>query len=338
MSSRRLGHLALLALLCCCTDLRAEPVAVRTAALSELALPALQRAPAEVLARNDSLLASELALPVAKVLVDVGMQVEAGQLLIELDRRDPLLQQHQAAAQRRAAAARLELARQRLLRGRELASKQFSSADDLLALEAAEAGARADLEIAESALALAARTLDKTSIRAPFAGEVSQRMAQVGAFAAPGSALLRLVERGADEVEARIPATAADTLAAGSKLFFEAPGKRLPLRLLRIGDLLDPRSRMRTARLAFSADGLPPGSSGSVVWEASGLLIPAELLVERTDVLGVFRVEQGVARFTPLPDAVAGRSASAPLPAASVIVVEGHQGLRDGDAVVARAR
>ncbi len=336
MSVQLCGRIVLLGLLLSSAAF-AQPQPVSVSALSAVALPAVQRAPAEVLPGNDSVLASELALPVDKVLVEVGMQVEAGQLLVELDRRDPQLQRHQAAAQVQAAKARLTLASQRLLRGRELAAKQFSSADDLLALEAAEAGARADLQIAESALALAERSLDKTRIRAPFAGEVSERMAQVGALAVPGTALVRLVERGDAEVEARIPAALADGLESGSELYFEGPGKRLPLSLLRLGEVIDARGRTRVARLAFSDEKLPPGSSGSLVWRAAGLSIPAHLLVQRDTGIGVFRVIDGLARFTLIPGAVAGRSAVSLLDPASLIVVDGQQRLRDGDPVSAGA-
>lgn len=337
MSVQPIGRIVLLALLLNASTALAEPQAVTVAALSEVGVAPLQRAPAEVIPRNDSLLASELALPIARVLVDAGSRVEAGQLLVELDRRDPLLQQRQAAAQVHAARARLELAEQRLLRGRELAQKQFSSADDLLALQASQAGARADLEIAESALALAERTLDKTRVRAPFDGEVTERMAQVGALAAPGSPLLRLVELGGDEVQARIPAALADSLASGSERFFEAPGQRLPLTLLRLGEVVDAQGRHRLARLAFSQERLPPGSSGSLVWRSAGLAIPAQLLVQRESGIGVFLVHDGRARFLPLPGAVAGRSAVSAIDPSSLIVVDGQQSLRDGDPIIVKA-
>ncbi|MCK7592559.1 efflux RND transporter periplasmic adaptor subunit [Pseudomarimonas salicorniae] len=309
------------------------PVKVRAQPLSEVATPRSLNAPAEVVPRHDSRLASELALPIREVRVEVGQKVQAGELLIELDRRDPELQLRQAQAQRAAAAAGLELARQRLSRGKELAGKQFVSADELLALSAGEAAARADLEIADSAVAQARRSLEKTRILAPFDGEVVERMAQAGALASPGTPLLRLVQLGSDEVEARVPQAQAASLAAAGEAFFEAPGLRLPLRLLRLTEAVDPSSRTRTARLGFVDAAAAPGRSGSLRWKASTASVPAELIVQRDGRLGVFRVEQGIARFEVLPDAEPGRSAEIGLPPTTLMVTEGQQRLRDGDPV-----
>lgn len=335
MSDSPFGRAALLAVLLFSHLCMAQsaPIPVTAAPLAELASPQRLSAPAEVMPGQDSMLAAELALPVARIHVEVGERVEASQVLLELDRRDPELQLRQAQAQRRAALAQRELAAQRLARGRELAAKAFTSADDLLALEAAEAAASAELDIADSALAIARRTLEKTTLRAPFAGEITARQAQVGALAAPGSPLLRLLQIGQDEVEARVPAAQADGLAEAGAVYFETPGARLALRLLRLTRSVDPASRTRTARLAFVGPGLSPGHSGSLVWDAPGFRVPAELVVLRDGALGVFRVEGTQARFVALPGAVAGRSAEVDLPAMTLIVSDGHQRLRDGDMV-----
>lgn len=335
MSDSLFGRAALLAALLfpVAGAAQSQPHPVRATPLAELARPQTLSAPAEVVPRQDSLLAAELALPVSRIHVEVGQTVEAGQVLLELDRRDPTLQLRQAEAQRKAAEAQRELTRQRLLRGRELAERQFSSADDVLALEAAEAAASADLEIAESAVAIARRTLEKTSLRAPFAGEVVARTAQLGALAAAGSPLIRLVQLGEDEVEARLPAAQAAGLAEAGAIHFEAPGARLPLRLLRMTRSVDPASRTRTARLAFVEAGLAPGHSGSLVWQAPGFSLPAELIVQRDGVLGVFVVEGSTARFVALPGAVSGRSAEVALAGTTLVVSEGQQRLRDGDPV-----
>lgn len=313
-----------------------EP-ALRAQPLSELATPRWLSAPAEVIAAQDSLLSAELALPVGKIWVEVGDQVKAGQPLLELDRRDPALQLRQAEARRSAAAAQRQLANQRLARGRELAQRQFTSADDLLALEAGAAAAEAEFEIAESAVAEAHRRLDKAVLKAPFDGEVSARMAQQGAIAAPGQPLLRLVQLGAEEVESKLPEALAGQLELSPELYLDTPGERLPLRLLRLTQSADPASRTRTARLRFVAVGLAPGRSGSLVWRAPGLSVPAELLVQRESGLGVFVLEQGRARFVAIPGALPGRSAELALPPATLVISQGQQRLRDGDPVAAAA-
>jgi RND family efflux transporter MFP subunit len=337
MSHRCLGQAALcLALLlprlAGATDV-AQPV--RATALGELATVQTLNAPAEVVARQDSLLSAELALPIAQVLVEVGQSVQRGELLLQLDPRDVQLQLRIAQARQGAAAAQLELAQQRLQRGRELATRQFSSADDLLALEANRAAAAAELDIVKSELAAAQRSLEKTRLLAPFDGEVVARHAQVGALANPGTPLLRLVQLDQQEVEARLPEALADTLTQAQTAVFVSPEGRFPLRLLRLTRSVDSASRSRLARLAFSAEALPPGRSGSLHWQTGAPSLAAGLLVQRGQQFGVFRIESGRARFVALPGAVAGRSAvlELDLPASTLIVHEGQQRLHDGDAV-----
>lgn len=331
-------RIALLCLFAACLiaslPARAQPVEVGVMTLQDAAAPAPQAIAAIVVPRHDSLLAAEVAAVVAAVEVEVGDRVERGDVLLRLDARDATLQRDQAQAQRQAAAARADLASRRRQRGEELAPQGHIAADELLALRSADAAAEADLALAEAALALAKRQLDKTVLRAPFSGEVLARHAQVGAMASPGQALLRLV--GSDgEVEAALPAELAAGFEAGSSYVFDYAGRDYPLTVARVGGVVNPSARTRIARLQFTAAAAPSGSSGQLRWREPGFALPAELLVERGGHLGVFLVDNGVARFHALPGALPGRGAALDLPASSRVVTAGQQSLQDGMPVAA---
>jgi hypothetical protein len=86
-------------------------------------------------------------------------------------------------------------------------------------------------------------------------------------------------------------------------------------------------------RLGFSGRGAPVGASGRLVWHGKDPGIPASLLVQRDDRLGIFVARDGTAVFHVLPHAREGRPAMVDLPPDTSIVTEGHQALRDGDSL-----
>ena len=300
---------------------------------STLALPDRHVASASVLAPNDSLIAAETAAVIAVVHADAGRRVEAGDLLLSLDERDARLALAQAEAQQQAAQARLTLAEQRALRGRELREGNHISADELLALETGLQAAQADLALAAAGRDITARQLEKTRVRAPFSGVVLERMAQVGALAAPGTPLLRLVSDAAPEVEAQIAPESAADLEAGRELRFEAQGRSYPLRLLALSPLLERSARTRLARFAFTGEAAPAGSTGSVSWIGPSLLLPAELMVKRNGRLGAFIDAGGQARFVVAPEAQEGRPFRLAIDPTTRVVSRGQQGLNEGDAL-----
>ncbi len=311
----------------------AVPVEVDVRPLLEVALPNRGTAPASVIAPNDSRIAAEVTAKVARVHAEVGGTVKAGQLLLELDAADYRLALTQADAQVAAARARVALAEQRQQQALTLRKKQFVSDDAVLDLKTGVQAAEADLEVARAQRAIAARNVEKCRIVAPFAGVMLERQAQVGATAMPGAALLRLVDLAPPEIEAQVQATQADELPLATEIVFENQGKPYPVRLLRLSPVVDVAARTRVARLAFIDRAAPAGSSGTLRWSTSGVLLPPELMVKRNQDLGAFVVENGHARFVPAPAAQEGRPFPVALPPETPVVVRGQQGLTDGQSV-----
>lgn len=309
-------------------ELRARP-------LSEVGIALRREAPAGVVARNESRLAAELTAPVVEVAAFVGQKVREGAVLARLDDADFRLALARLQAQRDAQRARLELSRKQLQRAVELQRQNFISSEAVNQRETEVVSLQADLRVLDAQVAAARRQIDKTVIRAPFDGVVRERLAQVGSLATPGTPLFDLVQSGAAEVSARVPSDEAERLAQVEDLTLESGGRSWPLRLLRVSPLIDRASRSREARLGFvdDATAAPPGTAGRLLWRDPRPAVPPNVVVRRSGELGVFVVEDGRARFVPLPQAQEGRAAVVALPPRTLVVDEGQGAVQDGDPV-----
>ncbi len=323
-----------LSLLCVAPPVSSQ-VFVRTATLEAVVVDRVQRAPAEVVPLNDSSLAAEVNAVVSQVAADVGQAVAQGELLLALDDTDFRLRVQAADAALTSARARFEEAHAKLERARRLGADNYVSEDELLTRETALAVGEADIHSAEAQLAIARRELEKCRVLAPFDGVVRSRSAQLGAYVTVGSPLVRLTQTDRIEVDAEVPVNSALELENAVEAWFESRGRNWPLRLLRLSPVVEAERRARLARFAFQGEAAAAGQSGQVAWRVAGGLLPANLLSRRDGRLGVFLLEDGQARFVPLPDAEEGRPVPVSLPPDSQVVVQGQDRLQDGDPATA---
>jgi RND family efflux transporter MFP subunit len=319
-----------------------EPEAsVSVQPLAEILVDLERRANAEVLSLNRALVAAEITGVVKRVGADVGQSIQRGDLLLEIDPTDYQLALQQAEAGLATGKAQKAQADVRLERARQLTEGNYLSADDLLARETEAQVAVAQIQAHQAAVAIARRNLEKCRIVAPFNGVVSERMAQVGSFVSLGTPLLEVAETDQIEVSAELPDEIADSLGRAAHIEFLSRNQSWPLELLRLSPLVDPTTRSREARfrLATAEGSAAPaiGRSGEVSWQVSRGMLPANLLVQRDGILGVFLAVDGKARFTPLPGAQEGRPVPMVLPSDlapdSRIIVTGRERLQDGDRI-----
>jgi RND family efflux transporter MFP subunit len=196
-----------------------------------------------LLADEDSDVTSIVPGRVTAVLVERGSQVEEGDALVRLRDVDYRLQANAARAQLEQARARLgiaegeappaptetpevraaranaELARSTLERNEELLRRgalseqavdevrnRAATADDQYqsALNSARA-AIASLSSAQVALRQASSSVSETTVRAPFAGEIADRMVSVGEYVTPQNPLITLVRVDPLRIELQVP-------------------------------------------------------------------------------------------------------------------------------------
>jgi membrane fusion protein (multidrug efflux system) len=165
-------------------------------------------------------ISSEVSGKVDRVLAEVGDRVTAGTPLVWVDRETFKIYLQQAEANLAAANADLALADKDLERKRDLRSDETipQSAFDLA--QAAHDLGTARVAAASAALDLAKRNYDRSVIRAPAAGAITQRLVVAGQWAEVGVGLFHLAVGDKIKVSARVPEAWAPELAGLEEFTF----------------------------------------------------------------------------------------------------------------------
>jgi RND family efflux transporter MFP subunit len=191
--------LVLVALVAACGDRAPAPETpaprrpdVVTVAARDTTITATQAADGVAAAIQQSILSTRLMGTVVAVLVHEGDQVSAGQPLARIDARDLEAKGAQVAAAVAAAEAGQGSAALQLKRIRALYADSAAPRVMLDAAETALAQADAAVRAARGAASEVASVSEYAIVRAPFAGTVTKRYVDVGAFAAPGAPLIQV--------------------------------------------------------------------------------------------------------------------------------------------------
>ncbi|MBW7931730.1 MAG: efflux RND transporter periplasmic adaptor subunit [Gammaproteobacteria bacterium] len=250
--TRRLPALALLTLLTACGG---KPAAVDNEPTPGLTVTAVQPVRQQLdrhLTVSGSIAAwQEMSLGVelsgnrvADVLVDVGDEVRAGQVLLRLDSRTLVVQSHQADAALEQARANLALARAASARGDALLERGLISTSDHDQLKANLINAEAKLTTAEADRDAARLRLGFATLVAPQAGLISAREVQPGQVVSAGNELLRLIRDGRLEWRAELAERDFLRVHEGAVVTLTGPdGVAIRGRVRAVSPALDPQRR-----------------------------------------------------------------------------------------------
>jgi RND family efflux transporter MFP subunit len=229
---------------------------------------------------------------VERIGVDVGDRVGAGTVLLELDRE---LEQHTLEAARAASAqARAELAdtRRRLDEARQLVAKNLMPESELLTLESqVEIGSAGVARLAAEQQRQAAR-LRRHELRAPFAGVISRKLAEVGEWVEPGTAVVELIATGGLRLDFQVPQRYFPRIGADTRLqvtLDAVPGQRLPARIGTVVPVSDPAARTFLLRAYLTEEDIPltPGMSAHGVLRLdagrTGVVVSRDALLRYPD-------------------------------------------------------
>lgn len=163
---------------------------------------------------------------VGSVLVRPGAIVKRGDVLATLDCRNASASSQAVAAQARALEARQRAAAKESARVQEMKEGGFVSDNELEQSLAQTEAAAASIQALQATLQSKQLEVNDCVMRAPFAGEIAQRMHDPGAFVRPGTSIVTVIDRDVVRLVADVPE--ADFAAV-------APGTSVRIRLLATG-------------------------------------------------------------------------------------------------------
>jgi len=232
-----------------------------------------------------------------------GESVRAGQVLGQIDPTEFDLRLRQSQQQSEAAKAQLDIAVRQLSNSQALVAQGFISPTALETAAATEAGARANLQAALAAVALAQKARADATLVAPIGGVVAERMAKPGNLININTPLYRIVDNSRLEAVLNVPEREMATMKPG-----------LPIRMVvdalrgqvfegvvgRISPVVDAGSgTFRVVGVFAGHEGLKPGMFGrlQIVYDEreAALSVPREAVVEANGEASVFLVEAGKA-------------------------------------------
>lgn len=237
---------------------------------------------------------------VVEVMVEAGDSVQAGQPVLRVDARDLQAALTAARLARRAAKTASETADRNRERFQRLFDEQLIARARLEEVEVAAEDTRRRLEQAEAELAAVEINLDYAVLRAPFSGVVSEVLADVGTFVAPGPPLVIFEDRSRLEVNAAVDQDTAAGLAVGQAIRLRAAGMGHEI-IARLQAVLPALGQPGVGqRLRLVIDDPPSGLAPGMVVELqlpapptarSFMVIPASAVLRRGQLDGVFVVE-----------------------------------------------
>lgn len=276
---------------------RAAAAAARQLGLAELAESDVVRARVMELSQglaisgtlkavNSAVLKARVSGELQGLTVREGDFVTAGQVLARIDATEYRLRLAQVKSQADSARAQVEIAQRQYDNNKALVDQGFisrTSLDTSLAnLNAAQATYRAALSGAD----VSARSVGDTVLRAPIAGQVSQRLAQSGERVGIDSRIVEIVDLSRLELEAALGAAESVAVRLGQVAELSIEGSAQPVlgRVSRINPSAQAGSRSVLAYLSIDN----PASSGQGPGAASGPALRQGMFAQGT--LGTSRV------------------------------------------------
>jgi HlyD family secretion protein len=346
-------------------EVRVVQAAVSGGAGAEPAAGQILTASGYVVARRKAVVSAKIQGRLAELRVEEGSRVERDDVIARLESQDYEAQVQRQRAQVQRAEADLAENQRQLRQADELARDDILAQDQLEATQSRVRIAEAALRQAQAELALAQAQFENTLIRAPFAGVVVKKMAEVGESVAPippgvnistsSGAIVALADLDTLEVEADVSESNVAKLRAEQpaevtvEAFPERRYRSVLRQIIPTADrtratvmvkvtILDKDEDLKpemSARVSFleMEGGAEPRAAGE---RSQQVTIPAEALATRDGRAVVFLVRDGRAHLYPVVKGLERQGQvviKEGLSGGETLVVNPPETLRDGGAV-----
>jgi membrane fusion protein (multidrug efflux system) len=237
-------------------------------------------------------LRAEISAVVLAVPKENGDPVHTGDVLVRLDDtsiRDSLASARTAAT---AASDAFDQAQRQYERMQKLRADGLVSIQQLEDAEVRRNSARSDSESARSRLAAAEQQQDRTVVRAPFAGIVSDRQVSAGDTAQIGKELVKVIDPASLRFEGFVSTSNIAAVRVGQTVSFHIHGGEdhpFTGTITRINPAANQMTRQVEVLVDFTSGQQPPGIAGLYaegqveVTHTDGLALPANAIVRDGD-------------------------------------------------------
>lgn len=245
---------------------------------------------------------AEVGGSIVAVSAEPGQSVAKGAILGRIDDAGVRDAAASAASAYRTAQMNVGLARRNAERTRALADAGAIADRDREQAEWNLASAETQLADAEARSVSASKQLERTTIKAPFAGVVSERPVSLGDVVQVGTPLFTVIDPSTLKLEGSVPAEALADLRIGTPVNFSVAGggaTTLRGRISRINPVLDPATRQVRLTVAIPNTGgrLAAGlfADGHVASAERASVVVPSAAVDRTGLRpNVVRVRAGL--------------------------------------------
>jgi RND family efflux transporter MFP subunit len=247
-------------------------------------------------------LRAEVPAVVLAVLKENGDPVRAGDLLVSLDQtaiRDALTS---AEALARASEQAYEQAERQYQRMLKLRQDNVVSAQQVEDAEIQRNTAQSNGEAARTQVVAARQQLERTEVRAPFDGLVSNRKVSAGDTASVGKELMQVIDPASMRFEGRVSADSIGEVAAGQSVHFRVQGFNkadFTGRVTRVNPAANATTRQVEVLVSFEDPGQMPAVAGLYAEgriearSADRLTVPAASIQHEGDDTFAWRFKDG---------------------------------------------
>ena len=247
-------------------------------------------------------LRAEVSAVVQAVLKENGEAVKRGELLVRLD--DTSIRDSMASAAEgvRSASQSAEQTERQLQRLKTLQAQGMTSTQAMEDAQTRRNTAQSDLVAAQARAAAARQQLQRTEVRAPFDGVVSERKVSAGDTAQVGKELLKVIDPKTMRFEGLVSADRINDVVVGQAVSFRLNGladQEFLGKVKRIDAAANPTTRQVEVMVGFEPGNLPRVTGlyaeGRIAASSSQvLLVPEASLILSGDSAIAWRVKGGI--------------------------------------------
>lgn len=232
------------------------PVKVALTTVAEGPTPEILTVTGLIAAEQRTDVSPDTAGKVLQVYVERGQKVKRGAPLVQLDTRNAQLNANEARANLAALQAQRQLAQDECKRSEQLLAKGAITQSQYDRERTSCTAALQQVTAAEARTQMITKSISDGIVRAPFDGEVTQKMASPGMWVGPGTPLVTLVDADPMHVDLSVPEGKFADIKDGQTVEVEATafaGRTFTAKVTRIGGEVGRMNRSITVEAQLEA-------------------------------------------------------------------------------------